>query len=172
MDAVIGHNWPQAPVSPFSAHKEIYVAHPGEAPVFASHQHPEPQAWAKGGDILTHLSCVLPYSCLALGRRRWRMRQGNFEALDHSSRKSVGLVLLLTSGVLKHNELLRGGPHRREGLKPQGPGNRVLRQWEKPLGRAGRGWRLAFLFYFPRCAEVWAWPSGPARIVTGYNDVN
>lgn len=70
------------------------------------------------------------------------MRQGNFEALDHSSRKSVGLVLLLTSGVLKHNELLRGGPHRREGLKPQGPGNRVLRQWEKPWAELGGdgGW--------------------------------
>lgn len=65
MDAVIGHNWPQAPVSPFSAHTEIYVAHPGEAPGFClpstslSHR-PELKE-------VTYLLIFLvspPYSCL------------------------------------------------------------------------------------------------------------
>lgn len=84
------------------------------------------------------------------------MRQGNFEALDHSSRRSVGLVLLLTSGVLKHDELLRGGTAQKGG--PEASGTREPRPpaMGEALGRAGRGWRLAFLLYFPRCAEVWA----------------
>ena len=48
------------------------------------------------------------------------MRQSNFEALDHSSRRSVSLVLLLTSGVLKHDELLRGGTTQKGGPEASG----------------------------------------------------
>ena len=100
------------------------------------------------------------------------MRQGNFKALDHFSRRSVSLVLLLTSGVLKHDELLRGGTAQKGGPEASGTREPCPLAMGEALDRAGRGCRLAFLFYFPRCAEVWASSSGPARIVTGYNNVN
>lgn len=157
MDAVIGHNWPPAPVNPFSAHREIYVAHSREAPGFClpstslSHR-PELKE-------VTYLSflCPLPTHALrslVLGRRRWGMRQGNFEALDHSRGRPVSLVLLLTLGVLKQEELLRGGTAQKEGLKPQGPQEPcppAMGEAQTELGRVEAG-----LHYFPRCAEVGA----------------
>ena len=82
------------------------------------------------------------------------MRQGNFEALDHSRGRPVSLVLLLTLGVLKQEELLRGGTAQKEGLKPQGPQEPcppAMGEAQTELGRVEAG-----LHYFPRCAEVGA----------------
>ena len=74
------------------------------------------------------------------------MRQGNFEALDHSRGRPVSLVLLLTLGVLKQEELLRGGTAQKGGPEASGTSGTMsstMGEARTELGGGG-GWPSCF----------------------------
>lgn len=47
-------------MSPYASHTNVHWANSGGAPSYSSPSHPlRPQVWAKGGGILTYLTCAL-----------------------------------------------------------------------------------------------------------------